>query len=183
MNEDGSPTVHIQRVAVTVESARPHRTHPAAPLEVTIRRANIDDVDDICRLIDYWEQQGENLPRSREDVIEGIADFGVAEVDDRVVGCGCLYLYTTKLAEIRSVGVDPDLHGGGIGSRLVRHLIDRARELHIPRVFVLTRAPEFFGRLGFVRESIDALPEKVWKDCAICPKQTCCDEIPMIHGL
>ena len=71
--------------------------------------------------------------------------------------------YTPVLAEIRSLGIDPGHHGTGLGSRLVRYFIDAAVELHIPRVFVLTRAPKFFEKLGFRLESMDLLPEKVFK--------------------
>jgi argininosuccinate lyase/amino-acid N-acetyltransferase len=145
-----------------------------------IREARIDDLDDICRLVDYWALHGENLPRPREQIIEAIADFGVAVVDGRVVGCGSLSVYTPILAEIRSLGVDPGQHGGGFGSRLVRYFIDAAVDLHIPRVFVLTRAPRFFEKLGFRVESMDLLPEKVFKDCSKCSRRDRCDEIPMV---
>jgi argininosuccinate lyase/amino-acid N-acetyltransferase len=150
---------------------------------VTIRQARIDDLDDIVRLVDYWTQQGENLPRSRESILEAIADFGVAELDGRVIGCGSLSIYTPALAEIRSLGVDPEHHGCGAGSALVRHFLGQAAVLHIPRVFVLTRAPHFFERLGFRTVSIQTLPEKVFKDCMKCTKRDRCDEIAMMHEI
>jgi argininosuccinate lyase/amino-acid N-acetyltransferase len=153
----------------------------SAPAALTIRQARIDDLDDICRLVDYWTREGENLPRSREAILEAIADFGVAERGGTVIGCGSLSIYTPALAEIRSLGVDPAHHGGGAGSALVRHFLEQAAVLHIPRVFVLTRAPAFFERLGFRVVSIDTLPEKVFKDCNACPKKHCCDEIAMVH--
>jgi argininosuccinate lyase/amino-acid N-acetyltransferase len=147
--------------------------------DVKIRLASIDDIDDIQRLVDYWYERGENLPRSRGEILESIRNFAVAEKDGRVVACGSLCLYSPVLAEIRSVGVDPQAQGGGVGSGIVRRLLDVARSLHLPRVFVLTRAPHFFARLGFEEVSIAALPEKVWKDCERCPRRECCDEIAM----
>jgi N-acetylglutamate synthase-like GNAT family acetyltransferase len=87
------------------------------------------------------------------------------------------------LAEIRSLGVDPDCRGHSVGSTLVQYFIRSAAALHIPRVFVLTRAPTFFARLGFREERMNTLPEKVWKDCVDCPKRDCCDEIPMIYEI
>ena len=56
-----------------------------------------------------------------------------------------------------------------------------ARDLRVERVFVLTRAPRFFERLDFRPVSVNALPEKILKDCARCPKKENCDEIAMIR--
>jgi argininosuccinate lyase/amino-acid N-acetyltransferase len=52
--------------------------------------------------------------------------------------------------------------------------------LGIPRVFVLTRAPDFFARCGFKSVSVSILPEKVLKDCAKCPRNAACDEVAMV---
>jgi argininosuccinate lyase / amino-acid N-acetyltransferase len=158
-----------------------HRTRLAPGATVEVRAATLEDVPDICALINYWTAKGENLPRSEEDVIRSIGDFGVAEANGEIIGCASLLVYTSDLAEIRSLGVDPETHGGGAGSKLVDYFVERAQELRIPRVFVLTRAPAFFDRLGFHIASIDTLPEKVWKDCRMCPKQNCCDEVAMVR--
>jgi argininosuccinate lyase/amino-acid N-acetyltransferase len=156
----------------------------AAPeLVVEVGPACIDHVEAIGRLIDYWAVQGENLPRSRDEIVESLNDFGVAVLDGQVIGCGSLHLYTNTLAEIRSLGVDPQCKGVGVGSQMVRYFVECARRLHIRRVFVLTRAPEFFLRNGFQVVAIDTLPEKVFKDCLKCTKRECCDEIAMICEL
>ena len=150
---------------------------------VTVRQARIDDFDDICRLVDYWAEQGENLPRSKQAILEAIADFGVAEADGKIIGCGSLTIYTPALAEIRSLGVDPEFHGGGAGGKLVNYFIEHAATLHIPKLFVLTRVPKFFEKLGFKIVDITTLPEKIRKDCSQCFKQDKCDEIAMVHEI
>ncbi len=71
-------------------------------------------------------------------------------------------------------------HGGGVGRRVVEALARRAAQESIGTVFVLTRVPGFFRRLGFVSTSMESLPEKVFKDCEQCLKRTCCDEQPLI---
>jgi N-acetylglutamate synthase-like GNAT family acetyltransferase len=83
------------------------------------------------------------------------------------------------LAEIRSVVVDPEWRGAGIGSRIVRMLISDARKMGIARVFCLTRRLDFFGRLGFVPVSMERFPEKVWNDCRLCSRRDSCDETAM----
>ena len=157
------------------------RAVPAGAGEAEFRQARMDDLDAIVRLVDYWALHGENLPRSREDIMKAILDFGVAVVDGRVVGCAALWIYTPDLAEIRSLGIDTEFQARGIGHGMVRHFQQLAGQLHIDKVFVLTRAPDFFEKCGFRRVSINSLPEKVLKDCANCPKNTACDEIALVH--
>lgn len=149
--------------------------------EIEYRQARMDDLDAISFLVDHWAEHGENLPRSREDIMKAILDFGVAVVDGEVVGCAALWIYTPDLAEIRSLGVHPGHHGRGIGQGIVRHFQQVASQLHIDRLFVLTRAPAFFEKCGFRKVSINMLPQKVLKDCATCPKNAACDEIALVH--
>jgi argininosuccinate lyase/amino-acid N-acetyltransferase len=155
---------------------------PAAG-EVEFRQARADDLDAIEWLVEHWAKHGENLPRSREDIMKAILDFGVAVVDGKVVGCAALWIYTPQLAEIRSLGVHPDHQGKGVGQGLVRYFLQLAGQLHIPKVFVLTRAPRFFEKAGFRQVSVNSLPEKVLKDCAGCPKREQCDEIALVHDV
>ena len=54
------------------------------------------------------------------------------------------------LAEVRTVAVDPEYVGTGVGSVILQALIQRARDLGVSRVFCLTFETEFFGRHGFV---------------------------------
>jgi argininosuccinate lyase/amino-acid N-acetyltransferase len=152
---------------------------PAAG-EIEFRQARADDLDAIAWLVDHWATHGENLPRSREDILKAILDFGVAVVDGRVVGCAALWIYTPQLAEIRSLGVHPDFQGRGVGQGLVRYFVGLAGQLHIPKVFVLTRAPRFFEKAGFRQVSVNSLPEKVLKDCSACPKRERCDETALV---
>ncbi len=169
------------QIAARLARLRRPEQHRPEPITAEVRTATVEDLAGIKRLVDLWADAGENLPRSEEEILTSIRDFAVSTVDGRVVGCGALWLYTPSLAEIRSVGVDPDLHGGGIGSGIVEHLAAIAGKLRVERVFVLTRAPLFFERLGFRQVSVNGLPEKILKDCARCPKKHCCDEIAMVR--
>jgi len=178
--EGGTSPRSVENAIERIRRLLRERGERGADGELELRQARIDDLDGICRLVDHWARMGENLPRGREDILKAILDFGVAVLDGQVVGCGALWIYTPQLAEIRSLGVDEACQGRGIGSELVQHFLDVARDLHIPRVCVLTRAPHFFARLGFRQVSINSLPEKVLKDCAGCPKNDRCDEIAMV---
>lgn len=129
-----------------------------------VRPAKLSDVDDITRIVNYWAEQGDSLPRSRFDVLNSILDFSVVSNEEGVVGCASLYIYGTGLAEIRSTGIDKEHQGSGYGRALVDHMLLRAQELDLERVIVLTRVPEFFAKHGFAQIDKESLPEKVIKD-------------------
>lgn len=149
----------------------------------TVRLATLADVDSLMDMIEYWAKQGQNLPRKRNDIIRGIQTFAVCVKNEKVVGCACLYVYDSGLAEIRSLGVSPVIQRQGQGRAIVNYLLKRASKMFIQRVFVLTRSPEFFSKVGFQKTVIEALPEKILKDCENCPKREKCDEVAYIYNV
>jgi amino-acid N-acetyltransferase len=80
---------------------------------------------------------------------ESVGDFVVAELGGRVIGCGALHVLWEDLAEIRTLAVADDALGLGVGSAVLRRLVDRAGELGVSRLFCLTFETEFFARHGF----------------------------------
>jgi len=148
-----------------------------------IRTATIQDVPEIHRLITYFAERGQMLFRSPTELYEHIRSFIVCEQEGRIVGCCALEVLWRDMAEIRSLAVQPDMQGKGIGTRLVRVAIAEARRLGIANVMALTYERKFFEKFGFRVVSKEALPHKVWSECIRCPKQACCDEIPMLLTL
>ena len=151
--------------------------------QIQVRDANLGDIGAILDLVQHWAGAGENLPRAKDDIVHSINEFAVTEVDSKVMGCASLYIYTTGLAEIRSLGVNPKTEVRGQGRMLVAYLLKKARLLQLNRVIVLTRVPDFFEQRGFSHCSKDTLPEKVMKDCEICPRLANCDELAMEYHL
>ncbi|MCW8994829.1 MAG: argininosuccinate lyase, partial [Psychromonas sp.] len=146
---------------------------------LVIRTARLTDLERIESMVNYWADKGENLPRDKSDLAKSVGEFAVTECDGKVTGCASLYVYDTGLAEIRSLGVEPGFEGRGQGSALVELIVKRAEKLAIKRVFVLTRMPEFFMKLGFSPTSKAMMPEKVMKDCAKCVRRDACDEVAL----
>ncbi|RJG42751.1 argininosuccinate lyase [Motilimonas pumila] len=146
---------------------------------VYARAARLTDLDEIERIVNYWSNAGENLPRSRPELVSAVGEFAVTEINGKVTGCASLYVYDTGLAEVRSLGVDEEHQDQGQGEALVEFLIKKAEKMAIQRLFVLTRAPEFFMKLGFSPTSKAMLPEKVLKDCDDCFRQHSCDEVAL----
>ena len=151
--------------------------------QITVRDANLDDVEAIATLIQHWATVGENLPRAKSDMVHSINEFAVTEINGKVSGCASLYIYDTGLAEIRSLGIDPKSKVTGQGRQLVEHLLAKAKKLALNRVIVLTRVPDFFEQQRFTFCSKDSLPEKVMKDCELCLRKENCDEVAMEYIL
>ena len=143
---------------------------------IIIRPATLNDVERIEFMVNYWSDNGENLSRDRADLERSIDEFTVTELDGKVTGCGSVHIYDTGLAEIRSVGIEPGFERRGQGSALVELLVKQAEKLTIKRLFVLTRMPEFFMKLGFSPASKTTMPEKVLNDCDMFVTQHATDE-------
>ena len=146
-----------------------------------LRRAKTKDVPQIVQLINHYAGKGEMLSRSQSQVFNVLRDYVVVEEDGRLVGCGALHVIWSDIAEIRSLAIAPERVGQGLGKSIVEYLVEDARGLELPRIFILTYKPDFFAKLKFEPVDKKDLPHKVWKDCLNCPKFPDCDEVAMIR--
>ncbi len=150
---------------------------------MNVRNARIPDARAIAALINCYAEHDKMLFRSLAEIYEKLQMFLVAEDGETVVGCCALEIVWSDLAEIKSLAVAPAQKGKGLGRALVEAAVGQARALGVPRVFALTLEPRFFERVGFDVVEKEGLPMKVWSDCARCPKQQECDEIPVAKSL
>lgn len=123
-----------------------------------VRPARTADVPSIRALVDVYSPSRTLLAKATVTLYEDVQEFLVAE--DRptgdIVGCGALHVLWEDLAEVRTLAVDPNQLGRGIGAGLLNTLLDRAGDLGVGKVFCLTFEREFFERFGFVE--IDGTP-------------------------
>ena len=119
-----------------------------------IRKAKKSDLNKIIKLINYGVKNGKVLTRPRSDILQNINNFFVYLEDQQVIGCVSLEIYSPKLAEIRSLVVDPKYQRKGVGSLLVRACLTQAQKLGIFEVLAITDKDQFFKGLGF-RKSIE----------------------------
>lgn len=126
----------------------------------SIREAQPDDVGGILQLLEPYETEGTLVKRPREKIEREIAHFTVLEHDGIIYGCAALYPYPeAKIGEMAAVAVHPDFQGAGDGDRLLRRIEQRAREMGLTRIFVLTtRTAHWFIKRGFVAASVENLP-------------------------
>jgi amino-acid N-acetyltransferase len=141
------------------DDSLPDRFPGANAKGVAIRRARTRDVAAVRRLLDQYVHQRILLDKAPVTLYEDIQEFWVAEAagdaaEDaegaRVVGCGALHVMWEDLAEVRTLAVDRELKGSGVGHRLLAKLLETARELGVRRVFCLTFEVDFFAKHGFV---------------------------------
>ena len=148
-----------------------------------VRAARATDVPAMLELINGYAALDRMLERSAAFLEANLADFLVAEEDDRFLGCGALATLTADLAEVRSLAVSPAAAGRGAGKAIVGACVQRARERGLRRVFALTLVPDFFMKCGFTLTSLGRLPEKSASECPVCPKRFACDEQAMLMHL
>jgi amino-acid N-acetyltransferase len=148
-----------------------------------IRKAQVNDVKEIQKLLMKYAGQGDMLSRSLSELYESLRDFYVYSDDGTLLGTAALHLVWDDLAEVRSVAVAEEAGRKGIGSKLVQACISEARQIGLKRIFCLTYKPDFFAKLGFRLVDKSELPHKVWGDCIKCVKFPDCDENAMILDL
>lgn len=148
-----------------------------------IRKATISDVKQIQSLINAYADTGQMLPRTLNDLYENLRDFSVFDERGALVGVCALHISWDGLAELRSLAVQQDRIGKGIGSTLVRSCLAEAEGIGARQVFVLTYQSSFFRKLGFTEIDKKELPHKIWTDCLNCVKFPNCDESALIIKL
>lgn len=144
-----------------------------------LRKASVNDVEKIQKLVNHFAARDEMLPRSLSELYESIRDFYVYVEDGDIVGCAALHIYWKDLAELKSIAVLEQYQHRGIGSALTKECIEDAKRLGIAKLFVLTYLPNFFEQLGFVVAPKDTLPHKIWSECVKCHKFPDCGEVPL----
>ena len=116
---------------------------------ITVRAARTADVPELLRFIDPFVSSGKLLPRTADELLGLLAHCFIAEAEDRLIGCAALEIYSSKLAEIRSLAVAAEFRRQGVGKLLVDACVSRAREQGILEVMAITSSEEFFVSCGF----------------------------------
>ncbi len=117
-----------------------------------IREADGKDLEAILDLINSGSSNGKILRRTRKDVRKALRGFLVAEKEGEVIGCGALEIYNEKLAEIRSLVVDPVYRKRGVATALIKRCIEQAKKRRVYEVLAITDRSDVFGRFGFSQQ-------------------------------
>ncbi len=148
-----------------------------------IRKAKLSDVKAIYALVEEFAKRGDMLPRPILEIYKEVRSFFVCDEDGVVVGTCALAVCLEGLGEVRSLAVNDEFAGRGVGKLLVTACLDEACELGLEEVFALTYTTEFFKKLGFKDTEKEKLPHKIWGECVNCAKFPNCDENAVIIKL
>ena len=128
-----------------MSNAEPTKSAP----KLSVRPATRNDIGVLEELIDVFVQANRLLPRTYDE-LQDLIPFGfVACADDRVVGFAALEIYSSKLAEIRSLAILPDMQGIGLGRMLVEKCVELAHSRNVLEVMAITSSDGFFRACGF----------------------------------
>jgi N-acetylglutamate synthase-like GNAT family acetyltransferase len=114
-----------------------------------IRPAQVADLPQLQELVDRFVQANRLLPRTADELHDLVPSGFVAIAEGHVVGFAALEIYSPKLAEIRSLAVDPGYHGRGIGRGLVSRCVQLAVSRNVLEVMAITSSDGFFKACGF----------------------------------
>lgn len=126
-----------------------------------IRPAMKKDVRSILALTKQAVAREELLKRTRQTIENHLRDYYIFEVDTNPVACIALHQYpATGQGEIANLYVGPSHENQGIGRKLVRFIEEKASELGLQQILVLsTQAYTYFqNKAGYLPGSIDDLP-------------------------
>jgi amino-acid N-acetyltransferase len=116
---------------------------------IVVRPARGTDVHGMSQLIQPQIEQHVLLPRTIDELALLLENYVVADDHGRIVGCAALEIYSSKLAELRSLVVAPEYRGQGLGKRLVEAVLEAARSEEILEVMAITASEDFFRSCGF----------------------------------
>src|SRR5205809_41747 len=132
---------------------------PQPTIPIIVRPARGADIRPLAELIAPFVEQRKLLPRTIDELALLLPNYFVAEApvsetpvsqpQGKLVGCAALEIYSSKLAELRSLVVVPEYQGHGVGKLLVAACVNRARDERILEVMAITSSEEFFQSCGF----------------------------------
>jgi amino-acid N-acetyltransferase len=135
---------------------------------VTFRTAEPADAPALYALICSHLQEGRLLRRDLEDLRAHASRFVVATLGGHICGCAELAPLSKQVAEVRSLVVEGQVRGIGIGRQLVEELRRRAHANGFESLCAFTHDASYFVRLGFSSVEHEAVPEKIASDCRRC---------------
>jgi amino-acid N-acetyltransferase len=115
----------------------------------TIRAATDADLPAVMALLRVFVEQRKLLRRTRAETAALLGTGFVAELNGEMVGFASVEIYSKKLAEIQCLAVMDTHQGHGLGSELVRHCLELARQRGVMEVMAISSSDKFLQNLGF----------------------------------
>jgi amino-acid N-acetyltransferase len=126
-----------------------------------VRHLYKKDIREVMALIQQSIRSEELVRRTRVEILAGIADYWVLEIDRHIVGCVAMYPYPDhKMAELACLYVNRSSENQGLGRKLISFVETLARERGFSKLVALsTQAFVYLQQKGgFVETGPEILP-------------------------
>ena len=151
---------------------------------MTLVKPTIADIKEMQELVSKEVQNGIILYRDDDEVANAIRSYVLARDGEHLIGFAALHIYSSHLAEIRSLIVHDNFRGKGVGSAIIAALEKEALGLGLKELLALTYQQTFFEKAGFKEIEKSEIPEhKIWADCIKCKYFPICNEKSMIKTI
>ncbi len=151
---------------------------------IELTKATLHDIPAMQKLVADEVRTGVILSRSDDELATNIRSYVLAKAEGYLVGYTALHIHSPRLAEIRSLIVDPMFRGQSVGRQMVEYVLKEGHHLGVAEVLSLTYLPDFFQKLGFKEIAKEGIPDhKIWADCIRCIHFPVCNEAAMIYTL
>ncbi|MDR2636156.1 MAG: GNAT family N-acetyltransferase, partial [Campylobacteraceae bacterium] len=125
---------------------------------IIYKKAVLADIKGMQELMRDEVINGIILPRTDDEIATNIRSYTLAVENEEVVGLSALHIHAPHLAEVRSIAVKRGLRGMGVGTQIVKRLLDEGRALGLKQIFTLTYEKKFFEKLSFKEIPKESLP-------------------------
>jgi len=126
-----------------------------------VRHLYKKDIRAVISLIQQSVRNEELIRRTRTEILSGIDDYWVLEIDRHIVGCVAMYTYPeNKIAELACLYVSRANENQGLGRKLMSFVENLARQRGFVKLIALsTQAFMYFQQKGgFVEAGPEILP-------------------------
>ena len=122
---------------------------PLVARKIVIEDAELKDAASVTRFLRPYVKAKQLLPRTKDEMEHLMKHAFIARSKRKIVGFAAVEIYSRKLAEIQCLAVHPDFQDIGIGRRLVRLCVARAKERGILEVMAISASENLFRSCGF----------------------------------
>ncbi|MHB0976346.1 MAG: GNAT family N-acetyltransferase [Candidatus Aquicultorales bacterium] len=132
-------------------------------MDITLKEDKVFSQEDVEQLIELYQELRWTKERKPSDISEMLVNCTlVVSLWDgrRLVGFARVLSDMVYRATIWDVVVRPEYRGRGLGTRLMRHILEHPRLSRVERFWLVTRGCEFYERLGFRRDDESMIFER-----------------------
>eukprot|EP00899_Mesostigma_viride_P023963 jgi/Mesvir1/4751/Mv05539-RA.1 len=117
------------------------------------RRARVEDLDGIVKLLEPLAEDGILVRRTAEEIADHLHEYFVVSEGGRLIACCMLTPFSeNSMAELAAFAVDKACQGEGVGDALLGHVEDAAWDMGVDTLFLLTtRTADWFSKRGFTQ--------------------------------